>query len=212
MDWLHQLTDSEALLTYGGFAAIVLVVFAETGLLIGFFLPGDYFLFLAGAFCGSGKLDIAYFPLLIGVFLAAVIGNFCGYYIGRYLGVKLFVREESWFFKKSYLERTRMFYDKYGARALVLGRFLPVIRTFVPVFAGAVRLDLKKFALYNVIGGALWVGILISLGYYFGNKFPQIMDYATYIIIGFIVITTFPVISAFRNLKNIKLPKNKDSV
>ena len=75
MDWLHQLTDSEALLTYGGFAAIVLVVFAETGLLIGFFLPGDYFLFLAGAFCGSGKLDIAYFPLLIGVFLAAVIGN-----------------------------------------------------------------------------------------------------------------------------------------
>ncbi len=212
MDWLHHLTDSEALLTYGGIAAIVLVIFAETGLLIGFFLPGDYFLFLAGAFCGSGKLEIGYFPLVISVFLAAVIGNFSGYMIGRYLGEKLFTREESWFFKKSYLERTRLFYDKYGARALVLGRFLPVIRTFVPVFAGAVRLDFKRFALYNVVGGALWVGALISLGYYLGDRFPQIFDYAIYIIIGFIIITTFPLISTIRNLKNIKIPKSKDGV
>jgi membrane-associated protein len=210
MDWLHNLTDSEALLTYGGFAAIVLVVFAETGLLVGFFLPGDYFLFLAGAFCGSGKLDIGYFPLVLSVLLAAVIGNFSGYFIGRYLGSKLFTREESWFFKKSYLDRTRLFYDKYGARALVLGRFLPVIRTFVPVFAGAVRLDFKKFAMYNLIGGALWVGVLISLGYYFGNRFPHIIDYAIYIIAGFIIITTLPVIRSFRILKNIKLPKKKE--
>ncbi len=180
MDWLKHLTDSEALLTYGGFAAILLVVFAETGLLIGFFLPGDYFLFLAGAFCGCGKLDIAYLPLVLSVLLAAVIGNFSGYFIGSYLGQKLFTREESWFFKKSYLDRTRLFYDKYGARALILGRFLPVIRTFVPVFAGAVKLDLKKFSLYNLIGGALWVGSLISLGYFLGNQFPGIIDYAIY--------------------------------
>ncbi len=210
MDWLHHLTDSEALITYGGFAAILLVVFAETGLLVGFFLPGDYFLFLAGAFCGCGKLEIAYLPLVISVFLAAVIGNFSGYMIGKYLGDKLFTREESWFFKKSYLDRTKLFYEKYGARALVLGRFLPIIRTFVPVFAGAVHLDIKKFTLYNLIGGALWVGLLISLGYYFGDRFPDVVDYAIYIIIGFILITTFPVINAFRKLKNIKLPKAKE--
>jgi membrane-associated protein len=211
MDWLHHLTDSEALLTYGGFAAILIVVFAETGLLIGFFLPGDYFLFLSGVFCGGGKLDIGYVPLLIGVFLAAVIGNFTGYYFGKVLGDRLFKKEDSFFFKKSYLERTRTFYDKYGARALILGRFLPIIRTFVPVFAGAVHLDIKKFALYNVVGGALWVGLLISLGYYFGTKFPEIMDYALYIIVGFIIITTFPLIGTLRKLKNLKPGKKQDS-
>ncbi len=210
MDWLQSLTNSEALLTYGGFAAILIVIFAETGLLIGFFLPGDYFLFLAGAFCGSGRLDIGYLPLVLGAFLAAVVGNFTGYFIGKILGDKLFTREDSFFFKKSYLERTKLFYDKYGARALVLGRFLPVIRTFVPVFAGAVHLDIKRFAIYNVVGGALWVGLLISLGFYFGNTFPQILDYAVYIIIGFIVITTFPVINTFRKLKNITPLKKKD--
>ena len=210
MEWLQNLTSSEALLTYGGFAAILLVVFAETGLLVGFFLPGDYFLFLAGAVCGSGKLDIAYPILVISVFVAAVVGNFSGYYIGRYLGDKLFTREESWFFKKSYLARTRLFYDKFGARALVLGRFLPIVRTFVPVFAGAVRLNFRKFSIYNITGAALWVGILISLGYYFGNKFPGIINYATYIIIGFIIITTFPVINTIRKLKDIKLPKGKE--
>lgn len=210
MDWLHHITSSEALLTYGGFAAIILVIFAETGLLIGFFLPGDYFLFLAGAFCGSGRLNIEYTPLVFSVFLAAVVGNFTGYIIGKMIGDKLFIKEESFFFKKSYLDRTRIFYDKFGARALILGRFLPVIRTFVPVFAGAVHLDIKKFALYNIIGAALWVGLLISLGFYFGNKFPQIIDYAVYIIIGFILITTFPVINTFRKLKNITILKNKE--
>ncbi len=210
MDWLHHLTNSESLITYGGFAAILLVIFAETGLLIGFFLPGDYFLFLSGVFCGSGKLDIGYVPLLVGVFIAAIVGNFTGYFIGRFLGDKLFTRDDSRFFKKSYLERTKQFYTKYGARALVLGRFLPIIRTFVPVFAGAVHLDFKKFTLYNLLGGALWVGTLISLGYYFGVRYPQTINYAIYIIIAFIVITTFPLISTFRKLKVIKSTKRKD--
>ncbi|MCX6189714.1 MAG: DedA family protein [Bacteroidetes bacterium] len=210
MDWLYNLTNSEALLTYGGFAAILIVIFAETGLLIGFFLPGDYFLFLAGVFCGSGKLNIGYIPLLIGVFLAAVIGNFTGYLLGKYIGDKLFKREDSFFFKKSYLDRTKNFYDKYGARALVLGRFLPIIRTFVPVFAGAVHLDIKRFTLYNLVGGALWVGLLISLGYYFGKEFPEIIKYAIYIILGFIIITTFPLINTLRKVKNMKVIKRKD--
>lgn len=208
MDWLHTLTDSQALINTGGFAVILLVIFAETGLLIGFFLPGDYFLFLAGAICGSGNLEIGFVPLLLGTILAAIIGNFTGYAIGHYLGEKLFKKDDSRFFKKSYLERTRTFYDKYGASALILGRFLPVIRTFVPVFAGAVRLNLKKFVIYNIVGAVLWVGTLISLGYYFGNRFPKIADYAIYIIMGFILITTFPLIRTFRKLRKTHISKN----
>lgn len=208
LDWLHTLTDSQTLITTGGFAVILLVIFAETGLLIGFFLPGDYFLFLAGAICGSGNLEIGFFPLLIGTMLAAIVGNFTGYGIGKYLGERLFKKEDSRFFKKSYLERTRTFYEKYGAGALILGRFLPVIRTFVPVFAGAVKLDFRRFVLYNIVGAILWVGTLVSLGYYFGNRFPKIADYAMYIIVGFILITTFPLIRTFRILK--KTPPGKE--
>jgi membrane-associated protein len=202
MDWLLDLTNSEKLLTYGGMAAILLVIFSETGLLIGFFLPGDYFLFLAGAFSGSGKLEIGYFPLILCAFLAAVAGNFTGYYIGKLLGDKLFTREDSFFFKRSYIERTKVFYHKYGVRALVIGRFLPIIRTFVPVLAGAVHLDFRKFALYNFIGGGLWVGLLITIGYYFGNRYPDVMDYAIFIIIGFILATTYPLITTWKRFKN----------
>jgi membrane-associated protein len=202
MDLLHDLTDSEKLLTYGGMAAILLVIFAETGLLIGFFLPGDYFLFLAGAFSGCGKLNVSYLRLVLCAFTAAVAGNFTGYYIGKLLGDKLFVREESLFFKRSYIARTRVFYEKYGIRALVLGRFLPIIRTFVPVLAGAVHLDFKKFAIYNLVGGALWVGVLISLGFYFGTEYPDVMNYALFIILGFIAVTTLPVIGTWRRFKN----------
>lgn len=189
--------SSEELIHYGGFGLILLVIFAETGLLVGFFLPGDYFLFLSGVFCGTGFLDFPLFVLTVGIIGAAIIGNFTGYYIGHLLGPKLFDKEDSWIFKKSYLIKTSHFYEKYGARALVIGRFLPLIRTFVPVLAGAINMNLPRFSLYNVVGAILWVGILVPMGYYFGVKFPQIMNYVHWIIIGFTIITIWPLVSTY---------------
>ncbi len=193
----QQLIDPEMLLKSGGFYLVLFVVFAETGLFFGFFLPGDYLLFLAGLFCSSGLLDVGISVLCIGLIVAAVSGNFVGYYFGLRTGPMLFKRPDSMLFKKKYIIMAEEFYHKYGGAALILGRFLPIIRTFAPIFAGVVRVDFKRFALYNVLGAVLWVLTLTLAGFYLGRRFPQIVDYLEYIIIGFIVMTTGPVLYTF---------------
>src|SRR5690606_14544387 len=167
------------------------------GLFFGFFLPGDYLLFLAGLFVASGILDTNIYTLCAGLILAAVIGNFVGYVFGRRAGPMLFKREDSLLFKKKYVVVAEEFYHKYGAAALILGRFLPIIRTFAPIFAGIVRVDFKKFALYNVVGALLWVLTLTLAGYFLGKEFPQIINYIEYIVVGFIVFATGPILYAF---------------
>ena len=194
---LLLLIDAEALLNSGGVYLLLFIVFAETGLFFGFFLPGDYLLFLAGLFTASGILDVGIFELCAYLILAAVLGNFVGYFFGRRAGPKLFKRDDSLLFKKKYIVVAEEFYHKYGATALVLGRFLPIIRTFAPIFAGIVKVDFKKFALYNVIGALLWVLTLTLAGYFLGKEFPQIINYIDYIVIGFIVLATSPIIYAF---------------
>lgn len=194
---LQHLIDAEALLKSGGFYLLLFIVFAETGLFFGFFLPGDYLLFLSGLFVSSGILDTNIVVLCSGLILAAVLGNFVGYVFGRRAGPRLFKREDSILFKKRYIVVAEEFYHKYGATALILGRFLPIIRTFAPIFAGIVKVDFKKFALYNVIGALLWVLTLTLAGYFLGKEFPQIVNYIEYIVIGFIVLATAPIIYAF---------------
>jgi membrane-associated protein len=194
---LQHLLDAEALLKSGGCYLLLFIVFAETGLFFGFFLPGDYLLFLAGLFTASGLLDTNIFVLCIGLISAAVLGNFVGYVFGRRAGPMLFKREDSMLFKKKYIVVAEEFYHKYGAAALILGRFLPIIRTFAPIFAGIVRVDFKKFAFYNVFGALCWVLILTLAGYFLGKEFPQIINYIEYIIIGFIVFATSPILYAF---------------
>jgi membrane-associated protein len=201
VEFFQTILDSERILHVGGLTLLLIIVFAETGLFFGFFLPGDYLLFTAGLFCGTNDLDVNIFTLLISVTLAATAGNYVGYATGRSLGPRLFRKEDSLFFKKSYLNRTKKFFDKYSASALIIGRFLPVIRTFIPVLSGAIILPLRKFSLYNIIGGVLWVWSLIPMGYFLGRRYPQIINYIEFIVVGFVVVTTAAVIRGYYKMK-----------
>ncbi|TDO20095.1 DedA family protein [Pedobacter duraquae] len=188
----------EKLLREGGFYVVLFVIFAETGLFFGFFLPGDYLLFLAGMFVATGKLDVNLFVLILGLVIAAILGNFTGYWFGRKTGPVLYQRKDTFFFKKKYLKAAEEYYNKQGAFALIMGRFVPIVRTFAPIFAGVVKLDFKKFALYNIFGAILWIASLTLLGFFLGRKFEkEINHYLLYIILGFITITTIPVLYAF---------------
>ena len=198
LNTLQQLIDPEKLLREGGFYVVLFVVFAETGLFFGFFLPGDYLLFLAGMFVATGKLDVELSVLIIGLCIAAILGNFTGYWFGRKTGPVLYKRKDTFFFKKKYLLAAERYYKKQGAFALIMGRFVPIVRTFAPIFAGVVKLDFKKFAFYNVAGAIIWIASLTLLGYFLGKSFAeQIEKYLVYIILGFVVITTIPLVVTF---------------
>ncbi|WP_443937440.1 DedA family protein [Pedobacter sp. MW01-1-1] len=203
---LHQFIDPEKLLREGGFYLVLFVIFAETGLFFGFFLPGDYLLFLAGMFVATGKLDVNIWVLLVGLSIAAIAGNFTGYWFGRKTGPVLYQRKDSFFFKKKYLKAAEEYYNKQGAFALIMGRFVPIVRTFAPIFAGVVGLNFKKFAFYNVSGALLWISSLTLLGYFLGIRFEkEINDYLLYIIIGFILVTTIPLLFTFVKSKVTKV-------
>lgn len=195
---LQHFIDPEKLLKEGGFYVVLFVIFAETGLFFGFFLPGDYLLFLAGMFVATGKLDVSIYVLVLGLFVAAVLGNFTGYWFGRKTGPVLYHRKDTFFFKKKYLKAAEEYYNKQGAFALIMGRFVPIVRTFAPIFAGVVKLEFKRFAFYNIAGGLLWISSLTLLGYFLGKRFEkEINAYLLYIITGFIVITSIPLIYTF---------------
>ncbi len=198
-DAFLQLLDAEMLIETGGFYLIILIVFAETGLFFGFFLPGDYLLFLAGLFCSLEKIDVDIVTLCLGLLAAGITGNFTGYWFGRRTGPMLFQRKDSWLFKRKYVVMAEEFFHKYGGTALIIGRFVPIIRTFAPIFAGIVRFDLRRFILYNVGGAVIWVSTLTLSGYFLGKRFPEIIHYVEYIIVGMIVITFTPIaITLFR--------------
>ncbi|HEX8377753.1 MAG TPA: VTT domain-containing protein [Pedobacter sp.] len=206
-DSVQQLIHPETLLREGGFYLLLFVVFAETGLFFGFFLPGDYLLFLAGMFVATNKLDVSIYILIAGLIVAAISGNFVGYWFGRRTGPALYNRKDSFFFKKKYLVAAEVYYNKQGAFALIMGRFIPIVRTFAPIIAGMIQLDYRKFSLYNITGAILWITSLTLLGYFLGIKFEkEINDYLFYIIMGFIAITAIPLIWAY--LKG-KYPKTK---
>lgn len=201
---LQNLTDAQSILSKGGFYLLLIVVFAETGLFFGFFLPGDYLLFLAGLLCSSGMIDVSLPTLLFSVMAAGILGNYTGYWFGYRTGPVLFSRDDSLFFKKRYIVLAEEFYAKHGGMALVLGRFFPIIRTFAPIFAGVVKVDFKKFTLYNFIGSITWVCTFILGGYFLGRRYPQLKDYLEYVILGLIIITTIPLVIAFLRKRNAK--------
>jgi len=175
-----------------GYFGVWAIVFAESGLLIGFFLPGDSLLFTAGFLASQGFLNIA--VLIFGCFVCAVLGDNVGYATGHRFGRKLFQREDSWLFHKKHLVTTQNFYDKHGRKALILARFMPVVRTFAPIVAGIGSMQYRTFMTYNLIGGALWsIGITL-LGYFLGQAIPaeQIDKYLLPIIAAIIVISLVP--------------------
>ncbi|MRX47426.1 DedA family protein [Pedobacter puniceum] len=197
-EYLTNLADAQQIIHKGGFYLIMFVVFAETGLFFGFFLPGDYLLFLAGMFVATQKLDVGITTMIVGLIAAAIAGNFVGYWFGYRTGPVLYKRKDSFFFKKKYLVAAEEYYKKQGAFTLIIGRFVPIVRTFAPIFAGIVKLDFKKFAFYNILGAFFWITSLTLLGYFLGMKFEkEVNQYLSYIILGFIVITTIPLITTF---------------
>ena len=160
----------EMLLAKGGifvYFGLVFIVFAETGLAVGFFLPGDSLLVVAGLFAATGKLNLAI--LLSSLFVAAVVGDAVGYYTGARLGPRLFSRQKSLLFKPSHLLKAHAFYEKYGGKTIIIARFVPIIRTFAPIVAGAAGMPYRRFVLFNVVGGFAWVFSMILTGYLLGN-------------------------------------------
>jgi membrane-associated protein len=193
---LQNLTDAQSIISKGGFFFLLIVVFAETGLFFGFFLPGDYLLFTAGLLCSSGIFDIQISTLIISLIAAGILGNFTGYWFGYRTGPVLFSRNDSLLFKKRYVVMAEQFYVKYGCMALILGRFFPIIRTFAPIFAGVVKVEIKKFSFYNIVGSVAWVTTLCLSGYYLGRRYPEIKNYLEYIVAGFLIITSIPLVVA----------------
>lgn len=174
----------------GGYLAIGLTVFAESGLLIGFFLPGDTLLFGAGVLAANGVFNL---PLLIAIIVsAAIIGDNVGYSIGRRFGPRLFERKDGAIFKQEYLQRAETFYEKHGGKTIILARFVPIVRTFAPVVAGIGKMPRKTFFAYNVIGGLLWGVSLPVLGYYVGSRIPGVENYVEPVILAVVVLSIAP--------------------
>ncbi|MFZ4523040.1 MAG: DedA family protein [Bacteroidales bacterium] len=187
-EFIEILLNSEKLIHYGGLALLLIVIFAETGLIIGFIFPGDALLFTAGLLCGN-DLAVNIWLLIISVAFAAIAGNIIGYMTGRVFGTRLLKKKDNFFFKQRYFEKSRNYYEKYGGIALVGGRFLPVIRTFVPILAGTIGINFWKFNVYNISGAILWSGTLIPLGYLVGKKIPASIDNIEYFILGITLVT-----------------------
>lgn len=179
-------TNVDSIVQTGGLLAIAFIIFAECGLLIGFFLPGDTLLLAAGLYAGQGKVSISW--LLFTVISAAIVGYQVGYYFGERAGPRIFYRKDGFLFREEYLLRTKQFFDKYGSITILLARFVAHVRTFVSVIAGAVKMDKRKFLIYNVIGAIIWGGGVTLLGYWLGANVPNIDHYIIPIIIVALII------------------------
>lgn len=184
----HGLDD---LIRWGGYAVLTAIVFTETGLLIGFFLPGDSLLITAGLVAATGQLNIWMLNALL--IVAAVVGDSVGYAIGRRAGPRLFTRPKSLLFNPRHIERTRAFYARHGARTIVIARFVPIVRTFAPVVAGVGEMEYRRFVFYNVAGGVGWVTSMTWAGYLLGQVVPNISDHIHIVVIVVIVLSMIPI-------------------
>ncbi len=190
----HQLTDVETLVRVGGLTAMTIIVFAETGLMFGFFLPGDSLLVTAGVFAARGNLSIwALNGLLIA---AAIAGDTVGYWIGRRAGDALFTRPKSLLFNPEHLRRAHDFYEKHGGKTIILARFMPIVRTFAPVVAGMARMEYRRFLSFNVIGGVAWVVSMTLIGYFLG-QFEWVRKNIEIVIVIVVFASILPGIIAF---------------
>jgi membrane-associated protein len=197
IEFFKHFIVAEKLINYGGLTLILIVVFIENGIFFGFFLPGDTLLLTAGALCATKVLDTSIYTLLTTILIAAITGNIAGYAFGKKMGDGLFRKKDTLLFKKKYVFAAEAFFNRYGGKALIMGRFLPVIRTFAPIFAGIVHLDYRKFISFNIAGGILWVFTMVLLGFILGKIWPEMLNYMEYIILGIIIITWIPVIRTY---------------
>ncbi len=191
---LHRLDD---LIRWGGYTVLVAIVFAETGLLAGFFLPGDSLLVTAGLVAAGGH-GLNVWVLVLVLSSAAIAGDSAGYAIGRYFGPKIFTRDDSRWFHRDHLLRTQRFYQKYGAKTIVIARFVPIIRTFAPTVAGVGQMPYRTFVTYNVLGGVGWVCSMVLAGYFLGRAIPDIESKLHWIILIVIGLSCLPILHEWR--------------
>ena len=208
--FLRSLFDPEGLkelIRSGGAPLICGIVFIETGFFVGFFLPGDSLLITAGILAAGGFLPLRW--LLLPVMLCAIVGDQIGYWIGRSAGATLYKRQDSFFFRRSHLQRAHDFYEKYGGRAVIFARFVPIVRTFCPPVAGAARMPYGRYVMFDIFGGIFWVGAMILGGYSLGRSVPNIGKYIHYVIAVVAVVSILPAVIGV--LKSRKAPPSATS-
>ena len=197
LHFLHSLYNPDGLkelVGWGGAPLICFIVFVETGFFVGFFLPGDSLLVTVGIFSAGGFIHMPLKWLLLSVMLCAVVGDQIGYWIGRSAGAALYRREESFFFRRSHLQRAHDFYEKYGGRAVILARFIPIVRTFCPPVAGAAKMPYASYVAFDICGGIFWVATMILAGYTLGRSVPNIGARIHYVIAVVIVVSVLPAV------------------
>ena len=192
LDLFHQLKDPRLLVQAGGYIGLTAIIFSETGLLIGFFLPGDSLLVTAGLLSSQPQFGLNMWLLGVLLTLAAIIGNTVGYAIGWYTGPRLFTRDDSLLFKKKHLYQAQTFYEKHGGKTLVIARFMPIVRTFVPVVAGLAKMNMRSYTAYNVLGAVLWIWLMLFTGYFLGRYIPGIEHHITKVILVVIFLSLLP--------------------
>jgi membrane-associated protein len=197
LDLFHQLTNVRELVRVGGYVGLTGIIFAETGLLVGFFLPGDSLLVTAGLLASQPEFGLNVWALGALLTVAAIVGNTVGYVIGKASGPRLFTRDDSLLFKKKHLYRAEEFYRKHGGKTLVLARFMPIVRTFVPVVAGLANMPFAAYTAYNVLGGVLWIWSMLLIGYFLGRVVPGIDKYIELMIIAIVFLSVLPAIIAW---------------
>lgn len=193
---LSHLYQFDELIRLGGYTVLVSIVFAETGLLAGFFLPGDSLLVTAGLLAAGGTLNI--WALMGLLAAAAIVGDSAGYAIGYHLGPRIFNREHSRVFHKNHLARTQRFYEKYGAKTIVIARFVPIVRTFAPTVAGVGKMRYRTFLTYNILGGVGWVGSMLLAGFFLGRSIPDIERHVHWVIAIVILLSCLPLLCEWR--------------
>jgi len=212
LHFLHSLYSTDGLrelIRSGGAPLVCTIVFIETGFFVGFFLPGDSLLITAGIFSAAGVIPLKW--LLLPVMLCAIAGDQVGYWIGRYAGAALYRRQDSLLFRRSHLQRAHEFYEKYGGRAVILARFVPIVRTFCPPVAGAARMPYPRYLLFDLCGGVFWIGTMILGGYSLGHLVPNIGRYIHYVIAVVAVISVLPaVIGVLRSRRVLHPPAPSD--
>jgi membrane-associated protein len=207
---IHTLYDVEGLIRWGGPFLVCLIVFVETGFFVGFFLPGDSLLVTAGVFAAAGVIPLRW--ILLPAMLCAIVGDQIGYWIGRGAGSALYRRQDSFFFRRRHLQSAHEFYEKYGGKTVIMARFVPIIRTFCPPVAGAAKMTYAHYLVYDLFGGALWVGSTILGGYFLGRSVPHIGERIHYVIAVVIFLSFLPAIFSILRARKVVRSRSAEAV
>ncbi|HEX7121695.1 MAG TPA: VTT domain-containing protein [Gemmatimonadaceae bacterium] len=204
--FFDRLQDLPALVEWAGLIGLTIIIFVETGIFAGFFLPGDSLLVTAGLLIASGlQIDLVVLGVILNI--AAVAGDACNYWFGRLVGRRIYTWKDSLFFKRRHLEKAHEFYERHGAKTIVIARFVPIIRTFAPLVAGVANMNYRRFAIFNVLGGTMWIWMMLLAGYYLGRMVPGIDRHLELVIIVVIFLSILPgIIGWWRERRRAVIP------